>query len=362
MIGKIDKETLSGLVACIARTDTTAPDPNNPRSGWWTDILLTAIDKYVIGQENDPAAYAEIARQALAQLQAAGRKAPEIVGAAMMVASDQAALLEAAWGQPEVVALLGLAEFRGERLLPVSPEREQSLIRMAQGLEDTIAFLPAGNRKARCLSLLRYHTGVFYDDYGHFAQAAEAQKRAAEEADFINDRPGAAICRFLEAVYHLKQALCEGKIGTLYWSFLESRFKDLVEVTRGMAMEVQWGQDNGSRHMIEACVWLNTSYCAAGWDTWVTTALAAAEKLGQAFAPGARFVQAVDLDKRNDPEAESALTAVAGDDNQTDEIKATALLVLARRNRDKASWFVTLMPEEAGAQHVRAIAARLLPA
>lgn len=338
---------LASLVACRARVDKTEPDPENLRCGWRTDQLLTDIDAFVVGQENDPAIYAEIARRALEQIKA-----------------DE---------QPEITALLNLAAFRGERLLPVSPEREQALTQMAQDLNKLVLSLPDGNRKKRCQSLLLYHLGVFSDAYGHFDSSAKLQRKSAETAEKNGDKPGAAIGHFLQAVYQLKQALCDGHPNPIeaHFAVLQKRFELLVEATRGTALEVQWGQGNGPCHMIQACVWLNRDH--SNWDGWVVTALAAAEKLGQAWQPAADFVSAVNMHQCGDAGVNAALAAVAADIKQANEVKAAALLLLMRRvlagggqtgmeaaARQAAKEFFEQMPEQGGAQHVRAIAERLL--
>lgn len=125
-------------------------------------------------------------------------------------------------------------------------------------------------------------------------------------------------------------------------------------------------------HMIQVCVWLGKND-HPDWETWVVTALAAAEKLGPAWQPISKFFRALDMNKRGDQGALAALGAVALE-SQDNETKATALLVLARRAlaegiqtgehgqlsaREVAADFIRQMPEM-GTQHVRAIGARLL--
>ncbi len=333
----IDVATLVDLVVARARTDTTAPDPNNVRVGWRTDQLLTGdVDTLVCYNCNDPAMYAEIGRQVLAEVQAL----------------------------PEIAALVRLAIFRGERLLPVNEERKRALLEMVQKLGDFIGTLPDGTRKKRCSSLFQYHTGVFYDAYGCFAEAAEAQRQAADIAELAGDMPGgAAISSFVAAVYELKDALCSGTADRINASFtaLQHQHLRLIEAVRGTAFEVSWGQGNAPMHMVEACVWLDRQH--PDQNAWVETAIAAAEKLGQAFKGCADLVQAVRLDWANDAGAEDALKRVA-ESNNVNEQKAAALLILVRRaqkegDAEEARQFASQMPET-GAQHVRAIAARLL--
>lgn len=226
---------LANLLACRARVDKTEPDPGNSRVGWRTDQLLQDIDALVVGQKNAPAVFVQIAQEALDQLQ---------VGE---------------WAELTTEALLRLAVFRGERLLPVSEERKEALGQMQERLAGLIQGLPEGTRKTRCCSLFEYHRGVFYDAYGLFGLAADAQSRAAEHADKMGDRPGATISRFLGAMYSLKQTLADGgQAGEMDRAFvrLERRYGELTAAVRGTAFEAQWAEGNGPIYMIEACVWL----------------------------------------------------------------------------------------------------------
>lgn len=322
-------KTLVDLVVVVARMDRTSPGSNNLRIGWHTDELLTGyIDMLVRHEHNDPAAYAEIGRQVLAQVK----------------------------DLPEMVALAKLAIFRGERLLPPSDERKQSLLQMVDDLEKVISALTKSLRKERCTSLFRYHTGVFYDAYGCFDQAATAQLQVAEEAKRTGDLSSAAISFFLNIFYHLKSALCHKSMDGAeeIFSTLEERYAQLVEAVRDTALEVPWGQGNAPTHMIEACVWLGLDH--PSWDKWVAMTIAAAEDLGQAFKQNAEFAHALDLGRGSDADADKALTAVA-ESNIANEKKATAILLLALREEDadKAEYFVRQIPEM-GTQHVRSVA------
>jgi hypothetical protein len=199
------------------------------------------------------------------------------------------------------------------------------------------------------------------------------QSQAACRADLIGDAPGAAVCRFLEAVYRLKQVLVMGlnaEVQQVTFSVLEQAFCSLVEQTRGSDLEVSWGQVNGPCHMIEACLWLNQSL--SGWDSWVEAVQAATPKLGAAWEPALRFVNAAVLYHRGESEVYTDLTQIAGDTGQVNEIRALALLLLARRalaegdhagltdvGRKAAVEFIAKMPEQ-GAQHVIAVAKREL--
>lgn len=209
--GRVD--VLVDLVVAVARTDTTEPDPKNPRAGWRTDQLLRDVDNLVISQDGDSAVYAEIARQAKTKI-----KVDEM---------------------PDIAALLGLAEFNGERRLPVTAASELRLSQMAQCLITMVAALPEGNRKTRCQSLLLYHVGVFSDAYGHFSDAVEMQRQAAEQAKYLGDGPGVAVCCFLGVVCCLKQALRDGIVATeleRLFTVLQGSFAALVRATRGSAM------------------------------------------------------------------------------------------------------------------------------
>lgn len=334
----IDIPTLVALVIARAKTDTTAPDPKDLRAGWRTDQLLTGdIDALVCYERSDPAMYAEIGRQVLVQAQAQNL--------------------------PETAALAHLAIFRGERLLPVNEGRRQSLLRMVQELEGIINALPDGTRKKRCSSLFQYHTGVFFDAYGCFAQAATAERQAANVAEGAGDVPGTAISSFVAAVYELKDALCFGTANRIWACFteLQRHYPRLITAVTGTAFEVSWGQGNTPLHLFEASVWLDQN--TPDMDIWANTALVASDKLGKAFQDGADFVRAVQLHRNGDQRAEQALTVVATTSN-VNELKASALLVLARRAKNVgdtagSQWYIEAMPVT-GAQHVRAVAEQLL--
>jgi hypothetical protein len=163
-------------------------------------------------------------------------------------------------------------------------------------------------------------------------------------------------------VYRLKETLCSRPDDAqVAFSVLEGLHGRFAEAVRGTVSEVSWGQGNVPIHMVEACVWLDRGH--SDQDAWVETAIAAAERLGKAFKGGAEFVNAVRLDWTNNQGAEEALKKVAQSDD-ANERRAEALLILARRAKkagdaEKAGQFVAQMPET-GAQHVGAVAARLL--
>jgi len=107
--------------------------------------------------------------------------------------------------------------------------------------------------------------------------------------------------------------------------------------------------------MLQASVWLGRDYVVK----WADTAIAAAEKLGEAFHPGAEFAGALKACKESAPEADNALW-VAIRSNGGNEMKATAFLALMRRvSKGRGEELLVQMPEQ-GAQHVVAIAKRLL--
>lgn len=333
---KVDIGTLVDLVVNTARSDTTSPDPKNPRVGWQTDqLLIGTIDKLMTYQRNDPAAYAEIGRRVSAQV------------------SDL----------PEIVVLAQLAVFRGERLLPVNAKRKSKLSAIIAELEVNINSLTAGSRKERCRSLFAYHQGVFYDAYEMFAQAAKLQGQSAEIAQANGDKPGEAIGYFLEAVYQLKDALCQPSLDEeeAVFSIMEERYVKLVEAVRGTPLEVSWGQGNASAHMLEACIWLGLAH--PKWDCWVSNVTSAAPKLGDAWKLITDFIRAVDLHQHGDINALNALETIA-DGNENNEIRATSLLILTRVTLSAGQLSETRkvlrrMPKT-GVRHIRAVAERLL--
>ena len=341
MLDQFEIDVLVDLVVTRAQVDKTVPDPKNLRNGWRTDALFGDVDALIVGQKNDPAAYAEIGRRVLE--------------------NEKVKYL------PEMAVLAKLAILRGKRLFPLTPVQKNVIFGFSEDLRSAIsASLPDGTRKQRCLELFLYHLGIFYDALGDFAKAIKMHEWAAREAG--DESSSAAISLFCAALYRLKSALVVGKtpdeLGALF-SDLEEKFAQLAEALRGSELEVQWAEGNGPIHMIQACVWLNLRNHPR-WDDWVRIALAATEKLGKAWEPGAGFVRAANLDAQNDEEAGKALMAVAENgaaSNENNKIRATALLMLARRAlRDgdvsEARKIIEKMPEQ-GAQHVRAIAERM---
>ena len=336
-----DINTLVDLVVVRARVDKTVPNRRNLRSGWLTDTLLTIIiDALVVGEYNDPTAYAKIARRVLERLQD---------------------LLERL---PEMEALAMLAILRGERLLPLTPEQEHIVIGLLDELETSISVLPDGTRKQRCQELLKYHMAVFENTRGDFDLAAKTHELAAEKAG--EGSSSAAISLFLSAVYRLKSALVAGKpsdeLEALFFDLEGEKSRQLAEALHGSELEVQWAEGNGPIDMIMACVWLELLH--PKWDDWVGMASLAPSKLGKAWEPGAEFVRAADMYKHNDSLAVQALEVIVANNDNPNEIRATAFLLLVRLalqagETDKAKSFIEQMPKE-GAQHVRAIAQRML--
>ena len=159
----LDADTLVALVVNTAKNDTTTPDLRNPRVGWRTDELLTKeIDALVVYGHDDPVLYALIARR----------------------------IHDAVSDLSEAAVLAKLAIFRGERIQPVGPERKSMLDGLLKELRVSVSLLPEGTRKQRCLSLLQYHAGVFYDAYDCFAEAARAQFDSELEALKCGDAAG----------------------------------------------------------------------------------------------------------------------------------------------------------------------------
>ena len=335
LLDPVEIGILAKLVIARAKVDKTVPDPKNLRKGWRTDELLTGdVDLLVVGGDN-PGAYVLISEKVLEKVQ----------------------------DLPEMAVLAKLAILRGKRLLPLTPVQKNVIFGFSDLRSAISASLPDGTRKQRCLELFLYHLGIFYDALGDFAKAIKMHEWAAQEAG--DESSSAAISLFCAALYRLKSALVVGKtpdeLGALF-SDLEEKFAQLAEALRGSELEVQWAEGNGPMHMIQACVWLNLRNHPR-WDDWVRIALAATEKLGKAWEPGAEFVRAVDMEKRDDPQAVEALEATAANNGNSNEVKATALLLLARhalrdRDVDAARNLIGQMPEQ-GAQHVRAIAERM---
>jgi len=335
LLDPVEIGILAKLVIARAKVDKTVPDPKNLRKGWRTDELLTGdVDLLVVGGDN-PGAYVLISEKVLEKVQ----------------------------DLPEMVVLAKLAILRGQRLLRPTPGQVQLVLNFSEDLKTAISALPDGTRKQRCQELFLYHMGVFHNALGRFDLAAETEEWAAQEAG--EGFYSAAISLFLSASYRLKAALVAGKpaseLEALFIDLEGEKSSQLAYALHCSELEVQWVEGNGPMQMIMACAWLNQSH--SRWDEWIETALAAAEKLGKAWQPGAEFVRAVDMEKRDDPQAVEALEATAANNGNSNEVKATALLLLARhalrdRDVDAARNLIGQMPEQ-GAQHVRAIAERM---
>lgn len=332
-----DFQTLADLVVCVARTDTTEPDPANLRNGWATDLLLSQmIDKFVIQKHNNPDVLAIIAWKVLVEME----------------------------GLPEAAAMAKIAIFRADRLMPLTADSEKSILLRIKQLERDIAALPDGPRKMRCQSLFQYHQGFLYDACGRFNMAAKLQLQSAMTAMVAGDNNSFTIGTFMAGIFNLKNLLRLGKPVDSAFASIESHFESFVVELRGSPLEVLWAQVNGPVFMIEACVWLDRGKHPK-WHQWVETSLKGMEQLGSSWDLCADFVRAVDMEKY-DPSpgaAESALSRVA-ESNDANERRAAALLILARhavaegRAKD-ARKLIARMPEQ-GAQHVVAVAKRCI--
>ncbi|MDD5145678.1 MAG: hypothetical protein PHF44_02455 [Candidatus Pacebacteria bacterium] len=329
-------DILVDLIVDRARIDTTFPDPKNQWVGWLTDVLFQIVDRFVAIDLNDPKTFAEIGRRVSLRVR----------------------------DLPEMGALACLAILRGERLLPVSPEREEFVLQIARETKNIITNLPDSTRKLRLESLFYYHMGIFYSNYEHFDLAEEAQRKSAEIATIIGDKTGAAIAYFMETLCQLRNALLKGIETKEIFSELEKRFLILVDATKGSSVEVQWGQINGPIHMIETTIWLN-QMSNPDLKNWVAMVIAAADRMtgSSEIATSAEFVRAIDIYSKGDPNAFEVLRAV-GEGKDANEVKVTALLVLIRhairaQKIDEAKDILKQMPKQE-AQHVRAIAERML--
>jgi hypothetical protein len=321
-------KTLADLVVSTALVDQTQPDAKG--RGWRTDELLREIDAFVVGKLNRSDLYADIGRLVLSQVE----------------------------HLPEIAIMARLAIFRGERLMPLTEDRQQRLIKWVGDLQNAIDYLPIGPRQKRCESLLNYHAGVFYDACGRFDLASQLQWKSAGEALSMGDSAGGCIAKFLSSFYGLKDALLKNdSVRELLLEDLGMTFDELRVQLRNSPLYVQWAKCNCPLHMMQACVWLGCD-CNAKWITSVT---AAAERLGAAFKPAADFARALKACEEGDPEANNALR-IAIQSGGGNEMKATAILALMRRvPREQRQELFSKMPEQ-GAQHVMAIAKRLLEA
>lgn len=333
---KVDINTLVDLVVNTARADTTSPDPKNPRQDWLTDELLTgAVDKLITYKLNDPAAYAEIGRRVAVQV------------------SDL----------PYMEALAHIAVIRGERLGPVSAGRKNRVSASIAESEAKIGSLLPSPRKERLASLLAYNKGVFYDAYEMFAQAAERQGQSAEIAQANGDKPGEAIGYFLQAVYQLKDALCQPSTdeAEAVFSIMEEMYAKLVKAVRGTPLEVSWGQGNAPCHMFQACTWLGQDH--PDLEKWVASVVSAAGSLKGVWEDIAKHYLAMNSFRKGDGLAKTELEKVAAESSDVIR-RAEALLALVRSaifdgEKEVAKKLVKRMPKK-GASHIRAVAERLL--
>lgn len=334
---KPDIATLVEMVAARMLVDKTMPDSTNVRNGWRTDALLIGdVDMFVVHQCNEPASYAQIGRQ----------------------------LADKVGHLPEMAALAWIAVFRGERLLPLDPEREEAIFRMVQVLKKDILALPEGTRKMRCASLLEYNEGIFFDACGRFDLAATAQKQSAEYSVELGDKAGEAIANYCEKRLRLKGALCKGlpdHILKELFVVVENFAEKLSEALEDSPLHTQWAEGNCLADLVQMCAWLNQTH--PKWDTWVKTTLNAHETLGNAFNPSKALTLALAMERLRHPQSQIHLAAIANGDD-INERRATAFLVLIRQALDEgkvemAKAFVEKMPKQ-GAQHVCTVAKLLV--
>jgi hypothetical protein len=282
--------------------DTTVPIKDDPRKGWDADRFLTGqVDMLVIGQYNDPAAYARIGR--LVELQV--------------------------HNLPEMKALATLAVLRGERLQPLTTSRRRRIKELMNKAEGAIKILPKGTCKLRLWSLFSYHCGVYYDAIEDFLQAGYCQTESARIARSFGDRSGEAIGLFLGQVYLLKNSLVEAesaKYRQRIFKRLVARYGRLAIAARNTPMDVQWRLGNGPCHLIQACIWLNQSHRDLG--KWVGLVKSAGKKMPGVWQKIAEYYQTVYAFMMGDETAKAELKQVAetGEINQ----RAEALLLLAR--------------------------------
>ncbi len=326
----INGKKLVDLGSRLMQLDILVSDSKDLQNVWMADVILASLEKFVIGKNNNPRAYAKMCREILEK-----SKFPE-----------------------ETAIFLKLGILNGERRLPLNLARKKLVFGIMGDLDSAISSLPEGRKKARCKSFLEYQRGVVLLESGDFSHAAVAHARAAEEA---SDLPGKAISLFMEELCQLKHGLSIDKPSkelNIIFSKMEERLVQLTEVMRGSNQEIQWANGNGPAHMLEACVLLNRSHPSS--YLWVDMIITAAKNIGPSWDSIAEFVSAVDMDHRNDPQADQALRAVLefGGDNE----KAIAILLLVRRaiqagKVEDARDLVKKMPQK-GTQHIRAIAER----
>lgn len=247
-----------------AKKDQTAPDPDNIKAHWISDMLFQAVDKYLVVGLKAPKLYAQIGREVYEQVK----------------------------DLPEMAALAKLAVLRGERLMPVSKDREQAIVILAQELEKLISSLPGGTRKMRCKSLFDYHMSIFYELYKWYDLVVKFAAQSAYEADSFGDKAGSALARMHEALFELKQQV----LGSwekheldpeLLFSILEKRCEEVKQTSLGTQFELQW-QADAVLALLEACYLLKKDHPRfSEWAKFIERAL---PKLGFSWVENAALV------------------------------------------------------------------------
>lgn len=338
----LDVGTLAELIIVRVKTDKTEPNASdNLRVGWETNSLLELIDHLLIYDRNDPKALCETGREVLACL-------------------DERRF-------PEAMALIKIAMiFRGERLLVLDEAQTNRVLQIIAEVRPDVESLPPGTRADRCLEILHYNEAIFYEAIGAYAMSASMHHEMVGLAKKHGRTTEVATSSLMESFCLLKQALCEGGDLSLLFESLSRNLEELQAVTEGSKLEISWGQGNGPLHLLQACVCLGIMGHPKLHE-WVKLVLVAADQLGEAWDAPASFVRAIDM-VANDysPKATEALMSFVQNEKGNDETKAIALLVLARRAKergemDMAKSFVAQIAElSRSVQYVAALAGRVI--
>jgi hypothetical protein len=318
----------------MTMTDKTAPDPNNLRAGWRTFVEIKRVERFLVDENRSPDIMVTVCEQWRDRIQ---------------------------HSHPEVAVLAGIWIFRGERLQPMTEQCQQTLLQLAEQLEQEISGLPENTKKLRLRDLLYYEMGIFFGVLGWFEKAADMHGRAAEVAELMGDKSAAVIDRFCQAAELLKNALLLGTPCRECLIGLERAFINMSEGLSGSPDHTKWVGGNGATFMLMAYTLLGAY--SSTWN-WLQTAVAfVARELGGPYILGAGFARALDKNRTNDPGTEESMWSVV-DSDIGNEIKATAILVLMRRlvsqgKIQEAEAMMASMPVE-DAQHIIAIAKRLI--
>lgn len=190
---------------------------------------------------------------------------------------------------PAARLLLRLGQINGARRIAATSGEVAIVGSLFRDTKEEIAALPEHPRKQRLVSFWRYQYGVFANRNGYYAQAAEIQRQAAEEA---TNRAERAIALCLAQVYTLWDNMARG--APVAMDQLVLAYRELEQDTTGTAHEIQWGSGNGPIHLLQGYLWAGMEVPAELWDELFGKAKEAAARI-PAFVEWAKALEVVSL-------------------------------------------------------------------